>query len=400
MTAPERTSERWLILAVGLLAQTASCSFLYGIPMLVPQLRHDDGLSLGAAGVVVAAPLVGLLLTLIAWGAAADRYGERLVMGVGLGGCGVAVAAASATRSLPALCAVLALAGAGGASVNAAGGRMVLGWFDVAERGLAMGIRQTAQPLGVAIAALALPAAARHWGVHGALLVPAGFCGAMAVGVFVLTRDPARPPRRDGESTRSPYGTPTLWRLHGASALLVVPQFVVSSFTLEYLVHRRGWDATAAGRLIFCMQIAGALGRIGAGVWSDRVASRLRPMRQLAVASAAVMLALAVGDATGSVLVIAAFGLGSVITVADNGLGYTAAAELGGSRWTGRVLGTQNTAQNISAALTAPVLGSLIGGTSWAVGFLAAAVCPVLAVGVTPVAAEARHRARAATDAP
>ena len=51
----------------------------------------------------------------------------------------------------------LALAGAAGGSVFAASGRLILGWFARHERGLAMGIRQSAQPLGVALAAVTLP---------------------------------------------------------------------------------------------------------------------------------------------------------------------------------------------------------------------------------------------------
>ena len=49
------------------------------------------------------------------------------------------------------------LAGAAGASVYAASGRLILGWFAASQRGLAMGIRQSAQPLGVAVAAVTLP---------------------------------------------------------------------------------------------------------------------------------------------------------------------------------------------------------------------------------------------------
>ncbi|HEY0497637.1 MAG TPA: MFS transporter, partial [Kutzneria sp.] len=71
---------RWLILGLGLSAQAAACTFLYGLPFLVPEVRAVEGLSLAQVGVLVSAPTVGLLLTLIAWGAAADRYGERIVM--------------------------------------------------------------------------------------------------------------------------------------------------------------------------------------------------------------------------------------------------------------------------------------------------------------------------------
>ncbi|MCW2522528.1 MAG: hypothetical protein JWO63_863, partial [Frankiales bacterium] len=141
---------RWLILALGLLAQAATCSFVYGLAMIVPQLREQLHISLGQAGVLVGAPALGLLLTLIGWGALADRFGERWVIFAGLALAAVFLVVGSRTHTLAALSLLLVLAGAAAASVNAASGRMVLGWFAPHERGLAMGIRQTGQPLGVA----------------------------------------------------------------------------------------------------------------------------------------------------------------------------------------------------------------------------------------------------------
>ncbi len=78
------------MLVLGMAAQAASCVFLYGLPYLIRDLRHQLGLSLAGASTLVAAPLLGLIVTLAAWGAAADRYGERLVITAGL-----AIAAAS-----------------------------------------------------------------------------------------------------------------------------------------------------------------------------------------------------------------------------------------------------------------------------------------------------------------
>ena len=179
-----------------------------------------------------------------------------------------------------------------------------------------------------------------------------------------------------------------LWRIHAASALLVVPQFAVSAFTLVYLVGQRHWDPTAAGRVIFWFQIAGAAGRIGAGVWSDAVRSRLTPMRQLAVASALLMAMLAAGAWLDAWWVVAGFGLGAVVTVADNGLAFTAVAEFAGSAWAGRAMGVQNTGQNIAALLTAPLLAGVIGDTRYALGFAVVALFPMLAIPITPVRAE------------
>jgi len=391
---------RWTILAVGTFAQAATCSFLYGIPMLVPALRAS-GVSLFSSSLVVSAPIVGLLLTLIGWGALADRHGERIVIVSGVGTSSVLLLFASLMHSEAVFAGLLVLAGAAAASVNAASGRVVMGWFPVSERGLAMGTRQTAQPLGVALAAIALPPLARAHGAYLALLFPAALCFVAAVLVFLLVADPPRPARAAGVVASSPYrGSRELLRVHLASSALVVPQFAVASFTLVYLVSQRHWDSSVAGRWIFAFQAAGAAGRIASGVWSDRVGSRLRPMRQLAVMSAGLMLLLGLGALVHQGWIVVGFALGAVVTVADNGLAYTSVAEIAGSSWSGRALGVQNTLQNISAVATAPVLAALIGNSRYSLAFLVAAVFPLIAIVVTPVGGEARRRQQAAPHAP
>lgn len=392
MAADQPSTRRWAILGVGTLAQAATSSFQYGIPMLVPVLRERDGLSLIQASLLVSAPIVGLLLTLILWGALADRFGERVVIASGVATAAVLLALTPATSGVVLFAVLLALAGAAGASVNAASGRVVMGWFPVYERGLAMGVRQTAQPVGVALAALALPTLGARFGAREALLFPAGLCALAAVLVLLVVVDPPRAHRATGTAPpRSPYrGTATLARIHVSSALLVLPQFAVAAFTLTYLVSQRHWDSAVAGRWIFGFQAAGAVGRVVAGVWSDRVRSRLVPMRQLAAASAALMVLIALGALADSGWIVVGFALGAVVTVADNGLGYTAVAEVAGAEWSGRALGVQNTAQNVAAIASAPMLAAIIGDSRWALAFFVTAVFPVLAIPLTPVRAAKR----------
>lgn len=152
---------RWLMLALGTAAQTAACAFVYGVPYLAATLRDTAHLTLPQIGLLIACPTAGLVAALVAWGAAADRYGERVVIATGLGGAAallaVAAGAVGAGGGTTALGALLALAGAAGASVYSASGRLVMGWFSAGERGLAMGIRQTATPLGMGVAALTMP---------------------------------------------------------------------------------------------------------------------------------------------------------------------------------------------------------------------------------------------------
>src|SRR6202045_3367316 len=78
MAAPSDAG-RWAALAVGMFGMTAACTFQFGLAYLIPALVHQ-GLSLEQAGLLSAAPTAGLLATLVAWGAAADRWGERIVL--------------------------------------------------------------------------------------------------------------------------------------------------------------------------------------------------------------------------------------------------------------------------------------------------------------------------------
>ena len=281
---PGPGGQRWVVLVAGLFAMTAGCTFQYGLAYLIPAFRAE-GLSLEQAGILVACPTAGLLLTLVAWGAAADRWGERLVLGAGLALAGTLLLVGATVHGTAALGACLVAAGAAGASVYAASGRLILGWFPARQRGLAMGIRQSAQPLGVAVAALALPSIGAH-GRAPALALPGhvlpGRRGRWSRWSCVIRRGRhARPAAHGGSPYRGgPHRTATiLWRIHAASALLVVPQFAVATFALVFLVDAHGLDPVTAGRILAVAQACGAFSRLGAGVWSDRVGSRMRPMR-------------------------------------------------------------------------------------------------------------------------
>lgn len=398
---PTRSRRRWAVLATAVFAQGSGCLFIYGLAALVPQIRAETGISLAAAGMVIAAPTAGLLLTLFAWGALADRIGEQVVLGAGMLIAGAMLALTPLAAALPAhrsgaalaIWALLAgLAGAGGASANAASGRLVLGWFAPAQRGVAMGIRQMAQPIGVASAALLLPPTARAWGVWWALAVPAALCLLSAALIWAIADDPPRPPRRAGAAGEaddaSPYREPMLYRVHIASTFLVVPQFLIAAFSLAYLVSVRQWDPVDAGRVVFAGQALGALGRLGAGWWTDVARSRLRPMRQLAAICAAVMVACALLDRAHSPAIIVVLVIAAVVTVADNGMAYTAVAERAGPYWAGRALGAHNTVQNVASVLTPALVGALIGAHGYAAAFAVTAVFPLLAIALTPVRSE------------
>ncbi|MTE13035.1 MFS transporter [Nocardia aurantiaca] len=380
------TARRWTMLALGVFAQSSSAVLVHGTAFLLPALTQR-GMSLATAGLLVAMPMVGLVCTLIAWGWIVDHVGERKALVAGPALMFAAGAAAAAVTNYIALGALLLLAGAGAGSTNGASGRVIVGWFPPDQRGLAMGIRQTAQPLGVAVGALTIPAVAAAHGFSAAVLVPAVMAGAAAIGCLFGIVDPPRPESTGGAGRPvNPYrGDSTLWRIHGVSILLVIPQATIWTFGLLWLHRDVGMSLATAGALITAAQILGAGGRIGAGIWSDRVGSRLRPLRTVAMAAVISMSALAVAAwahqwwAAVPILIGA-----SVITVADNGLAFTAVAEIAGPYWSGRGLGIQNTGQNLAAAVIAPAFGALITAAGFPIAYLLAALMALAAVPLVP----------------
>ncbi|AVZ40920.1 MULTISPECIES: MFS transporter [unclassified Dietzia] len=381
---------QWAILGVGTLAASSASVFVAGVAFLLPFLHTEVGLSLPAAGALVALPSVGTALTLVAWGWLVDRTGERLVLVSGSVLTTAALAGALITPSLALLSACFLLAGAASASAASASGRLVVGWFPARRRGMAMGVRQMSQPLGAAIAAMSMPALAASHGLRAALAVPLVMAGASAVAALVVVIDPPRPDRDDPASTTlatSPYrASRYLHRIHGVSVLLVLPQALMQSFMLAWLVLGHGWSPASAGAVVTAAQLLAAAGRIAVGVISDRVGSRLTPLRAVAVSVSAGLLALAVAEVFGApgAVAVALAVIAAVLVVADNGLAFTAVAEHAGPHWSGRALGVQNTAQFLAISAVTPVFAAGIDRWGYGPVFAGAAVVAALAVPVVP----------------
>lgn len=382
------TLRRWSMLGVALSTTLCANVFINGAAFLIPTLHGERGLDLAQAGLLSSMPSFGMVVTLIAWGYVVDRIGERIVLILGSALTAAAAFAAASAQSLIAVGVFLLLGGMAAASSNTASGRLVVGWFPPEQRGLVMGIRQTAQPLGVALGALVIPRLAEAHGVSAALLFPAMVCAVSAVVCAVAVIDPPRPPRAEAadDELANPYrGSAMLWRIHAVSVLLVVPQAVVWTFTLVWLMTDRGWSAASAGAMVTVAQVLGAGGRIAAGRWSDVVGSRLRPIRTIALGAAASMALLALTGWLNSPISVAVMVIASVITVSDNGLAFTAIAEIAGPFWSGRALGTQNTSQLLTTGIAPPLFGALIGVAGYPAAFAVCALFPLVAMPLVPI---------------
>jgi sugar phosphate permease len=365
------------VLAAGTAAQAAFSAIGIGLPAIAPALRDEFGLSLAEVGVVLSAEWIGLTLTLLAWGLLADRIGERLSLGLGLGGCGLLLCAAAYAPGFWWLVVLVALAGAVGGSVQSASGRAVMAWFEPEERGFALGIRQTAVPLGGLIGALALPAAVGAGGVDAAFWLLGGLCLAGALVGVAFIRDRGQADTVDAHDVPWTLADRRLWLLCFGSGLYLVAQMAIFGFAVLFLVDERGFSNGAAAAVLAGIQVVGAVLRLAVGRWSDALGSRLAPLRWIGLAaSAALALAVALLDAPTAVLVPALVVAGGV-SMAWNGLSYTAAAELAGRRRSGAAIGFQQTVLSIMGVIVPLAFAATVAATSWRAAFALAALGPL-----------------------
>jgi len=366
---------RWTILGAGVAAQASFSALLIGLASVAPAIQHRYGLSLAQVGVVLAAVNIGLVVTLLPWGILADRIGERTTIALGLSGCGVAVTGAAFAGSYGALVALLALAGALGGCVQSASGRAVMSWFAPAERGLALGIRQTAVPLGGAIAAVLLPALAAGPGLRWSFVALAvgSWIGAV-VGVVLLRDAPAG--ELEAEIVR-PLRDRRLWLLCGGSTLYLAGQIAVAGFVVLFLHQQRGFSNGAAAGVLAAIQVLGGAARVGAGRWSDRLGARIVPLRRIgATLAVALAVSAALVDASTWLLVPSLLVAGT-LGLSWNGLSYTAAAERAGAARSGAAIGIQQTALALGGIVFPIGFAAVVGAASWRLGFLLVALCPI-----------------------
>ncbi|MBV9351280.1 MAG: MFS transporter [Mycobacterium sp.] len=385
------TTRRWSMLAISLIATLCANVFINGVAFLIPALQAQHGVGLPEGGLLASLPNFGMVLTLLPWGYLLDRVGERIVLTVGLALTAAAAWAAASVHSMMAVGICLFLGGMAAASSLTAGGRLVTGWFPSHQRAFAMGIRQTAQPLGIAVGALVIPELGkRNFGV--ALLFPAAICAVSAAACALGVHDPPRPTltAADHQQLANPYrGTAVLWRIHAASALLMVPQPVVLTFMLVWFMEKHGLSMAWAAALVGAGQLLGALARAVAGRWSDRVGSRMRPLQVIAGATALTMMMLALTDQLGWPLAVAMMVVASAIT-GDNGLPFTTVPEFAGPFWSGRALGAQNVVERLTVAIGPPVFGALITAAGYPLAFAVSGLFPLAALPFLPIRASAR----------
>ena len=369
---------RYVVLAVGFFAQACFTAASFSFAVLSPALSDRFGVGLGALAVAIATTSGGMTLTLLGWGLLSDRVGERAVLSTGLAGAALLLGVAATADTFWLLVLLVTLAGMAGAASNAATGRAVMSWFPASERGLALGIRQTSVPVGGGIGAIALPALESSYGIGAPFAALAVACALASITSLVWLREaPGFPDEEIARHVTSPLRDRRLWLLAGGSTMLVSVQIALTGFVVLYLHEERGLSPGRAAAVLAVINVAGAVLRIGLGTLSDRIGSRLRPLRRLSLGLAAATASAAVLTEAPDPLLIASLIAAGALAVGWNGLSFTATAELAGRERSGAALGFQQTALGLGCMVAPLAFAALVEATSWPVGFGFLAVLPL-----------------------
>jgi sugar phosphate permease len=365
------------VLAAGTAAQASFSAVLVGLPVLAPALRERYDLSLSEVGIALSSVWIAGIFTLLPWGLLADRIGERIVLASGLTLCGALVVAAGWASSFAAFLVLLAAAGGLGASVNAASGRAVMNWFASEQRGFALGVRQTAIPIGGAIAALVLPAVNRAGGLEASFAFLGGLCLASAAVAAAFLREPSRPaPELEAEAVEWTLRDSRLWILSTGSGLYLFAQISLTSFLVLFLHDEHGLSQGAAAGALAALLVGAVVTRIGAGRISDALKARIRPLRWIGLASVAGVLLTALVANAPVAVVVPVMVVAGAISMAWNGLSVTAAAELAGLSRSGAAIGFQQTTLAVIGVLVPAAFAYVVDVASWPAGFALASIGP------------------------
>ncbi len=352
----------------------------FGLPSIGPDLRSHYGLSLPELGAVLTAALLGSGVTLMGAGIAVDRIGARRATFAGsmLAAAGLAAAAASESKGL--LFVALVVSGIGSSVIPIAGTGALFRAYPADRRGWALGVRQTAVPLGGTVAALTMPLLVRASGVELAFAVAAGAVAVTGT-VFALVpeEDGAPVQARVERAFRSILKAPGMLRLLLVAALYIVVLQAILSYTVPS-AREAGLSAFWAGFTYFAFNVTAMVARLVWGRRADREGGSRRVLTLVETgivgAVGGVLFALALHGGIGLVLPAAIlFGFGAL---GWNALVYVVAGERTPPELAGRSVATAATVVFLVSAACTPALGALADHAGWDVFWIATAVLSAL----------------------
>jgi MFS family permease len=264
----------WWVLGASTLAQMCAALSTQGIGVLSGFLQNEFGLSNSLVGLLATmlnfAPIFGLFFA----GKLIDRIGEGIPVFMGMIMISLAMLWMSTAHHYWVLIAALFFSGMGYSPVQPGGSKAVYNWFSPQLRGLAMGIRQAAIPLGGAMAALLFPCVIKHYDWR--IAVTAGSLIVLTAGGFFFIVCHYAPFAHKIKKTPAFLNEnfsifPSLMSTAVIGIILAGVQTIILTFWILFIKHRFHIPLLAGARYLFALQVSGAIGRIIISTLSTKI---------------------------------------------------------------------------------------------------------------------------------
>jgi MFS family permease len=297
----------WLsALGATMLMQLVASFMGQSLPVIAPLMMASTGLAPERVGNLSSLTALATVLYLMIGGVFLARMGPVRMLQLGTAVAVTALLVASLGQASAIFLAAFML-GLGYGPTPPAGSRMLAATAPPQHRSLIFSIKQAGAPAGGALAGLVAAPVALAYGWPAALML------AFGVGVVaILVIQPLRP-AFDAERSRAqrlrfndifsahaisaPLASlkqnPALRRVTALSVSFAIAQGCLFSFTVTWLVEKRGFDLVLAGSVFAAMQFAGVVARILLGWVADRTGNALANLAAQGFVAGSAILALA-----------------------------------------------------------------------------------------------------------
>ena len=297
----------WLFaLGATMLMQLVASFMGQSLPVIAPLIMASTGLAPERVGNLSSLTALATVLYLMIGGVFLARMGPVRMLQLGTAMAVTALLVASLGQAWAIFLAAFML-GLGYGPTPPAGSRMLAATAPPAHRSLIFSIKQAGAPAGGALAGLIAAPVALAYGWPAALMLAFGV-GVLAILVIQPLRLAFDAERNRAQRLRfsdilSPGAisapmaaftqNPVLRRVTALSVSFAVCQGCLFSFTVTWLVEKRGFDLVLAGSVFAGMQFAGVVARILLGWVADRTGNALANLVAQGFAAGSAILALA-----------------------------------------------------------------------------------------------------------
>ena len=353
----------------------------YAVYAGTPLFRNAFALSGVEVGFVITALTVGYAASLLPFGVATDRYGERVTLTGGLFGLALGTLAVALAPTYPLLLAAATLLGAAYGSATPGTNKAVFDRIEPGRQHRAIGIKQVGPTVGSALGTVLVT------GLAGVYVRSAGFLVAAGIGLTVAlafgwayrgaTRNEAAYPDFRGLLSNRAYVV-----LLASGVCLGAAFYTTTGYTVLFVDESIGATVAVGGLALAGVQIASSVGKVTAGVLADVLPGdpRTRTGAILAVQAAGggglflVLPRAGTTVAAGSVLV----GLG-LLVLGASGVYYSCLSTLVADEWLGAASAAGQLAVTVSGLFAPPIFGYLVDVAGYAAGWWFLGVVSVLA---------------------